>query len=85
MTGGGNFGSILPVRFGVHETLDARELAVFKTLCLTKSKTMRKLVADPELQELMVREEEMTARQLQELDGLLARAVQTGGNDEFVD
>lgn len=76
MTGGGDFGSIVNNRYGVHETLELHELTAFKTLCLTKSKTMQALVSDAELKTLMQQDVQMSTRQLQELDGLLANAIQ---------
>ncbi|WP_276352348.1 hypothetical protein [Cohnella caldifontis] len=76
MTGGGSLGSVMPNRFGVHETLDLHEIAAFKTLCLTKAKTMRMLVSDPELKALMELEVQRTESHLRELDGILAQAVE---------
>lgn len=40
----------------LHEVLEVQELAAFKTICLTKSKTMRALVTDPQLKEMMLRD-----------------------------
>lgn len=76
MTGGGDFGSIIPNRFGVHETLELHEMAAFKSLCLTKAKTMQMLVSDPELKTLMQQDVQLSTRQLQELNGLLSQAIQ---------
>jgi similar to spore coat protein len=75
MTGGGEYGSIMNNNFGVHETLDLHEVTAFKTLCMTKSKTMQALVSDADLKALMRNDVEMSTRQLKELDGLLAKAV----------
>ncbi|MBW5446314.1 hypothetical protein GE107_09610 [Cohnella sp. CFH 77786] len=62
-------------RFGVHETMELHEVTTFKTVSLTKSKTMQVLVTDPELKELMREEAELCSRQLRELDGLLSQAL----------
>lgn len=60
--------------FALHETLEVHEMAAFKTVCLTKSKTMKALVSDPALQQLMQQDVDLTTRQLQELGAILARA-----------
>lgn len=39
----------------LHELLEIQEMASFKSLCLTKSKTMKALVSDPRLKEIMQR------------------------------
>lgn len=62
-------------RFALHETLDLHEVAVAKAVSLTKAKTMQILVTDPELKDLMQQEVELSSRQLEELDGLLANAL----------
>lgn len=67
--------SDLDSRLMAHETLDLHEVTAFKTLCLTKSKTMQALVADPELQRLMQMDVALTTRQLHELNGLLSKAI----------
>lgn len=64
--------------FASHETLDLHEVSAFKALCLTKSKTMQGLVADPELKNLMQADVQLSTRQLQELNGLLAKAIPQG-------
>jgi similar to spore coat protein len=75
MTGGGDFGSIMNNRYGVHETLELHEVTSFKTLCMTKSKTMQALVSDPELKALMQQDVQLSTRQLQELSGLLSQSI----------
>lgn len=39
--------------FGLHETLELHENAAFKTVCMTKSKTMQALVSDQELLQII--------------------------------
>ncbi|MET3288053.1 UNVERIFIED_CONTAM: hypothetical protein ABID98_000623 [Brevibacillus sp. OAP136] len=60
----------------MHETLEVHELAAFKTVCLTKSKTMQALVSDPALKQIMMQDVETTTRQLQELGAILSNAGQ---------
>ncbi|KIL39888.1 hypothetical protein SD70_16765 [Gordoniibacillus kamchatkensis] len=61
--------------YGLHETCEVRELAVFKTVCMTKSKTMQALVSDPDLKHILHLDAELSNRQIQELSGLLTDAV----------
>ncbi len=61
--------------YALHETLEVHELAAFKTICMTKSKTMRALVSDPALKAIMLQDVETSTRQLQELGSILDRAV----------
>ena len=61
--------------FALHETLETHEMAAFKTICLTKSKTMKALVADPALKAIMQRDIETGTRQLQEFAALLGKAI----------
>jgi len=56
----------------VHETLELSELAVFKSTCLTKSKTMQVLVSDEQLKAILQQDVAKSTRHLQELQGLLA-------------
>lgn len=65
--------------FALHETLELHEIAAFKAVCMTKSKTMQILVSDPELQDLMQQDIALSTRQLEELNGLLSKALQKGG------
>lgn len=37
------------MEYALHEVLEVQEMTAFKTLCLTKSKTMKALVSDPKL------------------------------------
>jgi len=60
--------------YALHETWDVHEMAAFKAICLTKSKTMQMLVSDPALKDIMRYDVETTTRQLEELGGLLRRA-----------
>ena len=62
--------------YAPHETLEAHEMAVFKAVCLTKSKTMKTLVSDPALKQILERDVELTTRQLQELRTVLSDAIQ---------
>ncbi|SFB51287.1 hypothetical protein SAMN05216312_1115 [Cohnella sp. OV330] len=60
--------------YALHETLEVHEIAAFKTVCMTKSKTMQALVSDPELKQIMQRDAEVSTRQLQELSGILSKS-----------
>ncbi|MFC4100327.1 hypothetical protein [Paenibacillus xanthanilyticus] len=62
--------------FALHETLEVHELAAFKTICLTTAKTMRGLVSDPQLKDILQQDVETTHVQLQELGTLLTKAIQ---------
>ncbi|HWO75267.1 MAG TPA: hypothetical protein VNM69_05015 [Bacillus sp. (in: firmicutes)] len=44
----------MATHLGLHETLEAHELLVFKNLSLTKSVTMKSFVQDEELKALLV-------------------------------
>ncbi|MBZ9534040.1 hypothetical protein KGR20_07155 [Cytobacillus oceanisediminis] len=63
----------------LHEVLEVQELAAFKTICLTKAKTMRALVTDPQLKEMMLRDVDISTRQLQEFSTILAKATELEG------
>lgn len=69
----------MPQAYGVHETLDLHEIAVFKTNCLIKAKTMQLLVSDPELKALLNQDIDLTTRQLGQLNDLVTRAAADGG------
>jgi similar to spore coat protein len=58
--------------FGLHETLELHEIATFKSLCMTKSKTMQALVSDNDLKQILQQDVLLSTRQLQELNGLLS-------------
>lgn len=62
--------------FGLHETLEVHEIAAFKTVCMTKSKTMQALVSDQDLKQILQQDVQISTRQLQELNGLLANVSQ---------
>lgn len=42
-------------KYALHEVLEVHEIAAFKTVCMTKSKTMQALVTDPELKQISTR------------------------------
>jgi similar to spore coat protein len=56
-----------------HETLDMRELLTFKTICLTKSKTMQALVSDPELKLLLKQDVKQSTGAIQDLKSILSK------------
>ncbi len=60
--------------YGLHETLEVHELSAFKTVCLTKSKTMQALISDPVLKAILQKDVDLTTRQLQELGNVLNHA-----------
>lgn len=60
--------------YALHEVLEVQEMAAFKTTCLTKSKTMRALVSDPELKEIMQQDISTSTRQLEEYSSILSKA-----------
>lgn len=60
--------------YALHETLEVHEIAAFKTVCMTKSKTMQALVSDPELMQILQQDVQVSTRQLQELGSLLSKA-----------
>lgn len=64
--------------YALHETLELHEIAVFKALCVTKSKTMQALVSDQALTGLMQEDAALSTRQLQELNEHLSRAAAQG-------
>ncbi|MDH4619182.1 hypothetical protein [Brevibacillus sp. AY1] len=59
---------------GLHEQLEVHEIAAFKTVCMTKSKTMQGLITDEALKQILAEDVEVSTRQLQELNALLAKA-----------
>ncbi|MBY0083984.1 hypothetical protein HP567_006910 [Brevibacillus sp. M2.1A] len=60
--------------YGLHEQLELHEIATFKTICMTKSKTMQGLVSDETLGQLLADDVLVSTRQLQELSSLLTKA-----------
>jgi similar to spore coat protein len=61
--------------YALHETLEVHEIAAFKTVCMTKSKTMQALITDPELKQILQEDVQLSTRQLQELGELLSKAM----------
>lgn len=59
----------------LHETLDLHEIATFKTICMTKSKLMQKLVSDPDLKHILQRDVQTSTLQLKELNELLSKGI----------
>ncbi|MCE0739302.1 hypothetical protein DFO69_1588 [Bacillus subtilis] len=62
------------MEYASHEVLEVQEMTAFKTLCLTKSKTMKALVSDPKLKAIMQQDVDITTRQLQEFASILSNA-----------
>lgn len=61
--------------YAMHEMLEVHEMAAFKTVCLTKSKTMQALVTDPELIQILQQDVQLSQQQLQELGGVLSKVI----------
>ncbi|WP_354498784.1 hypothetical protein [Paenibacillus favisporus] len=61
----------------MHELLEAHEIAAFKTVCMTKSKTMQALVTDPELKLILQQDASMSSDQLAELAAVLNKGKET--------
>ncbi|MEI2367696.1 MULTISPECIES: hypothetical protein [Niallia] len=64
------------MNYALHEVLEVHEISTFKTTCLTKSKTMRALVTDPQLKDIMQLDIDVSTRQLQEYASILSNAKQ---------
>lgn len=62
------------MNYALHEVLEVHEVAAFKTICLTKAKTMQMLVSDPRLKSLMQLDADRSAGQLQALSSILTKA-----------
>jgi similar to spore coat protein len=62
-------------KYALHETLETHEIAAFKTVCMTKSKTMQALVSDPELMQILQDDVQLSTRQLQELSNVLSKVI----------
>ncbi|WP_018924585.1 hypothetical protein [Salsuginibacillus kocurii] len=60
--------------FALHETLEVQEIAAFKTVSLTKAKTMQPLVSDPALKKILQQDEVNSTRHVEELRDLLLNA-----------
>lgn len=50
--------------YGLHEQLELHEIAAFKTICMTKSKTMQALVSDETLRQFLADDVLVSTRQL---------------------
>lgn len=61
--------------YALHEMLEVHEMAAFKTVCMTKSKTMQALVTDPELKRILQEDVQLLQQQLQALGGVLSKAT----------
>ncbi|AWP27632.1 hypothetical protein [Paenibacillus sp. Cedars] len=59
--------------YAMHEVLEVHEIAAFKTVCMTKSKTMQALVTDPELKLILQQDAAMSSDQLSELAAILTK------------
>ncbi len=64
------------MNYALHEVLEVHEMAAFKTTCLTKSKTMKALVTDQLLKDIMQQDIDVSTRQLQEYVSILSNAKQ---------
>lgn len=62
--------------YALHETLELNEITAFKTLCLTKAKTMKGLVSDKKLKEIMQLDIDLTTRQLRDYEALFSSGTQ---------
>ncbi|WP_411501572.1 hypothetical protein [Brevibacillus centrosporus] len=60
--------------YGLHEQLEVHEIATFKTICMTKSKTMQAIVSDDALRQLLADDVDVSTRQLEELSEILSKA-----------
>jgi similar to spore coat protein len=60
----------------VHETMELHELLMFKSCCMTKSKTMQGLVADEDLKSIMQLDVEQSSKAVKGLQNLLSRTQQ---------
>ncbi|UQW96220.1 hypothetical protein M2M59_09355 [Rummeliibacillus sp. G93] len=60
--------------YALHEVLEVQEIATYKTLCLTKSKTMKGLVSDEGLKKILQQDVDTSTRQLQEFASILSKA-----------
>ncbi|MFP3390154.1 hypothetical protein [Brevibacillus sp. SIMBA_040] len=60
--------------YALHEQLELHEIAAFKSVCMTKSKTMQGFVTDEALKQLLAEDVDVSTRQLHELNLLLTKA-----------
>ncbi|WP_067842748.1 hypothetical protein [Amphibacillus sediminis] len=70
------------MNYALHEVLEVQELTAFKTACLTKSKTMKALVSDQKLKDIMQQDVDLSTRQLQEFEAILSNVSK---NQEMID
>lgn len=70
------------MEYALHEMLELQEMASFKTIGLTKSKTMKALVSDPKLKEIMKQDAEISSRQLQEYSAILNKVKNHAGDEQ---
>ncbi|MFC6332685.1 hypothetical protein ACFP56_08625 [Paenibacillus septentrionalis] len=61
--------------YALHEMLEVHEMAAFKTVCMTKSKTMQALVTDPQLLQILQQDVQLAQQQLLELGGVLSKVT----------
>lgn len=61
----------MTTNLGLHETLEVHEILTFKSLCLTKSSTMSKLVQDTELQNILLKDVSTGTQDIQQLQEIL--------------
>jgi len=54
-----------------HETMELLELLTFKTVCVTKSKTMQALVTDPALKSILQADVQKSVHAIEELQKIL--------------
>jgi similar to spore coat protein len=57
----------------VHESMELHELLMFKSCCMTKSKTMQSLVADEDLKSIMQLDVEQSSKAIKGMQTLLSR------------
>lgn len=61
--------------YALHELLELHEIAAFKTVCMTKAKTMQLLVSDEALKQILQQDIQVSTRQLEEYKELLSNAT----------
>ncbi|PAE15824.1 hypothetical protein CHH91_12770 [Virgibacillus sp. 7505] len=64
------------MNYALHEVLEVHEMAAFKTNYLTKSKTMKALVTDQKLKNIMQQDIDISTKQLQEYASILSNCKQ---------
>ncbi len=63
------------VDYAMHELLEVQEIAAFKTICLTKSKTMKALVSDEKLKTILQHDVDASTRHLQDYNSLFSKVL----------